>query len=50
MKSVAVSHSIYLLETKFPVLLRTDTRLLHFGARQRKAKKPRKNQKLADFS
>ncbi|WP_078808046.1 hypothetical protein [Pilibacter termitis] len=32
-----MSHSIYLLETKFPVLLRTATKILPLGARQRKA-------------
>ncbi|WP_268802090.1 hypothetical protein [Pilibacter termitis] len=32
-----MSHSIYLLETKFPVLLRTSTQLLPLAARQRKA-------------
>ncbi|WP_268802098.1 hypothetical protein [Pilibacter termitis] len=37
MKSVAVSHSIYLLETQFPVLLRTVARLQPLVARQRKA-------------
>ncbi|WP_144399576.1 hypothetical protein [Pilibacter termitis] len=31
---VAVSHSIYLLETQFPVLLRTATQLLPLIARQ----------------
>ncbi|WP_159443153.1 hypothetical protein [Pilibacter termitis] len=31
---VVVSHSIYLLETKFPVLLRTATKLLPLVARQ----------------
>ncbi|SJZ72633.1 hypothetical protein SAMN02745116_01272 [Pilibacter termitis] len=31
---VVVSHSIYLLETKFPVLLRTATKLLTLVARQ----------------
>ncbi|WP_159443255.1 hypothetical protein [Pilibacter termitis] len=31
---VVVSHSIYLLETKFPVLLRTATQLLPLVARQ----------------
>ncbi|WP_078806186.1 hypothetical protein [Pilibacter termitis] len=30
-----VSHSIYLLETQFPVLLRTATQLLPLVARQR---------------
>ncbi|WP_159443165.1 hypothetical protein [Pilibacter termitis] len=35
---VAVSHSIYLLETKFPVLLRTATKLLPLVARHRKAR------------
>ncbi|WP_268802108.1 hypothetical protein [Pilibacter termitis] len=31
-----MSHSIYLLETKFPVLLRTATQLLPLVARQEK--------------
>ncbi|WP_159443226.1 hypothetical protein [Pilibacter termitis] len=34
-----MSHSIYLLETKFPVLLRTATTLLPLVARHRKAKR-----------
>ncbi|WP_268802093.1 hypothetical protein [Pilibacter termitis] len=32
-----MSHSIYLLETQFPVLLRTATELLPHVARHRKA-------------
>ncbi|WP_144399443.1 hypothetical protein [Pilibacter termitis] len=32
---VVVSHSIYLLETKFPVLLRTATQHLPLAARQK---------------
>ncbi|WP_159443310.1 hypothetical protein [Pilibacter termitis] len=34
-----MSRAVYLLETKFLAALRTDTRLLHFGTRQRKAKR-----------
>ncbi|WP_268802124.1 hypothetical protein [Pilibacter termitis] len=37
MKLVAVSHSIYLLETKFQVLLRTATKFQPLVARHRKA-------------
>ncbi|WP_268802087.1 hypothetical protein [Pilibacter termitis] len=34
-----MSHSIYLLETKFPVLLRTTPQLLPLVARQERNKK-----------
>ncbi|SJZ73162.1 hypothetical protein SAMN02745116_01290 [Pilibacter termitis] len=39
MKFATVSHSIYLLETQFPVLLRTVAKLQPLIARQRKAKR-----------
>ncbi|WP_144399513.1 hypothetical protein [Pilibacter termitis] len=38
MKSVAVSHVVYLIETQFRSTLRTATRLQHFVARQRNRK------------
>ncbi|WP_268802109.1 hypothetical protein [Pilibacter termitis] len=39
MKSVAVSHVVHSLETKFQATLRTATRLQHFVARHRKAER-----------
>ncbi|WP_159443141.1 hypothetical protein [Pilibacter termitis] len=49
MKSVAVSHVVHSLETKFQVALRTATQLLLLVARQRKAKRDEKNRKTSNL-